>query len=191
MCKWLGRLMSGDKPLAPTIGAAIGPVPLEPDSPAQLDHSNNDDSKGFEVAPELISDHTDANELVKAALELAQLMGTNQVGQAWDQASPVMKRVIGRATFLDTVTAQRGSYGALTERRWASVSRYTVEASAQTPPGAYANVEFEVRFANRKVGREMVAFHLDERGTWRFSGYAITHPPAEPAVQYEPSERKP
>ena len=127
----------------------------------------------------MIDDHSndlDPDALLKAALDVAQQIGASNAGALWDQASPAMK--IDRDRFMDAVVIQRGSFGRVTERRWASINRFVCDGSGPQPPGCYANAVFDVRFASGKSGQELVAFHHDEDGVWRLSGYAMDHAPA-------------
>ncbi|WP_460711622.1 DUF4019 domain-containing protein [Lysobacter terrae] len=113
--------------------------------------------------------------LVKAALDVAQQIGTSNAGAVWDQASAITRTNIDRSRFVDAVVIQRGSFGRVTERRWSSINRYVSDGGGQQPPGSYANAVFDVRFASGKDGQELVAFHHDEDGVWRFSGYAMDY----------------
>lgn len=115
----------------------------------------------------------DPNTLANAGLQVAQLIDAGRAGEVWDGASALAKRSVDRKTFVGTITTQRKPLGAVTSRRWTGVSRHSTPGAAQLPPGMYANVEFETRFAADSTGHELVSFHQDEDGTWRLSGYVL------------------
>ncbi|WP_158983931.1 DUF4019 domain-containing protein [Lysobacter panacisoli] len=115
----------------------------------------------------------DPNTLANAALQALALVDGGRAGELWDGASAVAKRSVDRKKFVDTIAAQRKPLGAVSARRWTSVSRHSTAGNQQLPQGTYANVEFETRFAGNRTGLELVSLRQDEDGTWRLSGYVL------------------
>lgn len=116
-------------------------------------------------------------EMNQAALKVAQMIDTDQVGQVWDGASAVAKKAVVREAFVSQVMGERRRLGALVGRGAASVTRVKYGLGAQVPEGLYVNVSFPSRFANLvQPVRELVSFRLDEDKVWRLSGYSMRMP---------------
>lgn len=113
-------------------------------------------------------------DMTRAAQQVMQLVDANQVGQVYDGASAVMKRLVTRDEFVKQVTIDRNRLGKPASRGAAAVSRAQYPAGAQVPQGLYLNVATPTKFANApQPVRELVSFRLDEDKTWRVSGYSL------------------
>ncbi|HEX7324854.1 MAG TPA: DUF4019 domain-containing protein [Rhodanobacteraceae bacterium] len=114
--------------------------------------------------------------LEKYAESITAMIDNGQVGQVWDQASPVAKHVVTRADFVKAVDAERAKLGKVKSRKLLGVTR-SLSKGGKLPEGLYVNVNYETQFTNAaKPQRELVSFHLDNDKTWRLSGYTIENP---------------
>jgi len=113
-------------------------------------------------------------ELTNAATQVVQMIDANRVGEAWDVATDVVKRIVPRDSFVQQVTADRARLGAPTTRGQAVVTRTQFQEGGEVPAGLYINVAFPTTFANNaEPVRELVSFRLDEDQVWRLSGYSL------------------
>jgi len=112
-------------------------------------------------------------QMEQAALQVVQLVDQNKVGQIWDGASTVIKKMVSRDAFVHGVDADRNTVGTPTARNLAALT-YSESDGRKLPPGVFANVAFATRFANEKQPvRELVSFHLDNDHVWRVTGYTL------------------
>lgn len=112
-------------------------------------------------------------QMVQAALQVTQLIDQNKIGDVWDGASDVAKKIVSRDAFVKQISADRKTLGAVQTRTARAVSR-TQSKGGSTPAGLYINVVFATQFGNtRQLVRELVSFHLDADRTWRVSGYTV------------------
>ncbi|MEP6907502.1 MAG: DUF4019 domain-containing protein [Pseudoxanthomonas sp.] len=115
-------------------------------------------------------------EMTKAAAQVIQLVDQNKTGEVWEGASPVAKAVVTKEAFVQQITADRKTLGALAERKVVGVSRAFYEANNPQglPAGTYITVAYASKFANApQPVREIVSFHADDDKTWRVSGYSL------------------
>ena len=113
------------------------------------------------------------NAAVEAALQLAALVDAGRMGELWDGASPVVKRVAARNDFIEGITAARKRHAAVTARQWLAVRRQAHAGTQNVPAGHYVSVELQVALADGKQIRELVSLRMDEDGTARLSGYVV------------------
>ena len=115
-------------------------------------------------------------ELAKSAAQVIQLVDQNKTGEVWDGASAVAKAMVTKDAFVQQITADRKTLGALAERKQVGVSRTFYEANNPQglPAGTYVTVAYASKFANApQPVREIVSFHADNDKTWRVSGYSL------------------
>ncbi|KRA45113.1 DUF4019 domain-containing protein [Pseudoxanthomonas sp. Root630] len=110
---------------------------------------------------------------VDGALQVAALVDAGRAGELWDGASPVVKRVVARAVFIDGLAASRKPKGAVAGREWRVVRRQRHDGTQGVPAGHYVSVELLARLASGEQMRELVSLRLDEDGVARFSGYVV------------------
>lgn len=117
----------------------------------------------------------DATAMIRGGLEVLQMVDAGNTGELWDGAAPGAKKRVTRPDFIRQVTQARTPLGASQQRTWVAVNRQAVNNEDPDLAGQYVSVEYETRFANRTGGsaRELISFHLDRDGTWRFSGYVV------------------
>lgn len=114
-------------------------------------------------------------EMSDAAQQVLELVDAGRIGEVWDGASAVMKRVVPREEFVNQVSDERGRLGRPVDRGTAGVTRTQFPAGARVPQGMYVNVATPTRFQKSagQVVRELVSFRLDEDRVWRVSGYSV------------------
>ncbi|MDO5505110.1 MAG: DUF4019 domain-containing protein [Pseudoxanthomonas suwonensis] len=142
----------------PAVAGAQQPAPQAPAAPQQAAPSAAD---------------VDPTSLVRAALQVIQVVDRNQLGQLYDDASATAKRAVTREAFMNNVAAARQPLGAPASRVWWSVTRQVVPAGGQAPAGNYMSVRFATQFSGGRTMAELVSFRLDEDGTWRLAGYVV------------------
>lgn len=115
------------------------------------------------------------SDMVRGGLQAMQLIDQNRTGELWTNASAGAKTQVSAASFSADVGKARAALGAPRERVWTNVSRLTMKNPDPAIAGTYVNVEYQTRFTNRPDAtvQEMVSFHLDRDGVWRFSGYVL------------------
>ncbi|MGJ7495090.1 DUF4019 domain-containing protein [Variovorax sp. RT4R15] len=119
----------------------------------------------------------EASDMVRGGLQVIQLVDQAKIGELWDGAAPAAKKRVARADFMAQVSKLRGPLGMPLQRTWVAINRQVVADSDADLAGQYVSVEYETRFtntaANRASMRELVSFHMDRDGIWRFSGYVL------------------
>lgn len=115
------------------------------------------------------------SDMVRGGLQAMQLVDQNRTGELWANASAGAKAQVSSEAFAADVGKARAPLGAPRERTWTTVGRLTMKNPDPAIAGTYVNVEYQTRFANRPDAtvQEMVSFHLDRDGVWRFSGYVL------------------
>jgi len=114
-----------------------------------------------------------ASEMVAASLQAIQMIDQNRAAELWDGATPAARKRLGRAEFVNQLTQQRSPLGAPQQRTWVAINRQMVTDADAELAGQYLSVEYETRFAAAASKRELVSFHLERDGVWRFSGYFL------------------
>lgn len=108
------------------------------------------------------------------AVQVAQSIDQNRIGEVWDGASEIGKKAASRATFVQTISNDRKSVGALKSRTLAAVVPMQSTGKGTTPAGTYINVVFATQFTNTKQPvRELISYHLDADNQWRLAGYTL------------------
>ena len=119
----------------------------------------------------------EASDMVRGGLQVIQLVDQGKTGELWDGAAPAAKKRVARADFMAQISKLRGPLGMPLQRTWVAINRQVVADSDADLAGQYVSVEYETRFtntaANRASMRELVSFHMDRDGVWRFSGYVL------------------
>ena len=115
----------------------------------------------------------DANSLIEAGARVARIVDEGKAGDLWDGASAVVKQMVPRQRFTDTVAAAREPLGPAASRAWASVTRTTSPGTPELPAGQYVTVQYDTSFGAGKTAKEMISFRLDDDKTWRITGYVI------------------
>jgi len=115
------------------------------------------------------------SDMVRGGLQAIQMIDQAKVGELWDGAAAGARKRAPRADFIGQVTKARSPLGAAQQRTWVAVNRQVVNDADTDLTGQYVSVEYETRFANKPAAmvRELVSFHLDRDGVWRFSGYVL------------------
>jgi len=110
----------------------------------------------------------------QAGWQVMHMMDFGQMGEIWDAASEVMKRLVTRDQFVRQITAERMRLGAVVERARPEITRSASDGHDATPAGLYLNVMSTTRFAHEtKPVKELVSFRYDEDQTWRVTGYSL------------------
>jgi hypothetical protein len=118
--------------------------------------------------------HEQNVEMADAAQQVLALVDAGRIGEVWDGASAVMKRVVPRDEFINQVSGERNRLGKPVDRGKAGVSRSQFPAGARVPQGMYVNVATPTRFLKSpEPVRELVSFRFDEDRIWRVSGYSV------------------
>ncbi len=123
----------------------------------------------------------DANRIITAAQQVAQLVDAGKSGEVWEGSSTAAKGKVDKEAFVRQTTTMRSPLGQPVSRVWASVIRQSVPVPAAgaaqpgnaPPPGAYITVRFATRFSAGRTMSELISFRLDEGGTWRVAGYTL------------------
>jgi hypothetical protein len=115
------------------------------------------------------------SDMVRGGLQAIQMVDQAKVGELWDGAAAGARKRAPRADFIGQVTKARAPLGAAQQRTWVAINRQVVNDADADLTGQYVSVEYETRFANKPAAmvRELVSFHLDRDGVWRFSGYVL------------------
>lgn len=113
-------------------------------------------------------------DMVRGGLQAIQMVDQNRTGELWDGAAPAARKRVSRNDFMSQVAQVRTPLGAAQQRTWVSINRQVVADPDAELAGQYLSVEYETRFAAGSASRrELVSFHLDRDGIWRFSGYVL------------------
>lgn len=116
---------------------------------------------------------TQNTNMVRAALQTAQLIDQGKAGLVWDAASGIARQAATREAFVNQIARDRNTLGQLQSRQNVAVTRLRANGEA-LPAGYYINVVFASRFANGgQPVRELVSFHLDNDKVWRVTGYTL------------------
>ncbi len=114
-------------------------------------------------------------DMVRGGMQAIQMVDQNRVGELWDGATPGARKRVSRADFVSQLAKTRTPLGAAQQRTWVSITRQMLTDADAELAGQYVSVEYETRFAGSSPAtrRELVSFHLDSDGIWRFSGYFL------------------
>jgi hypothetical protein len=151
---------------APAQQVPMPPPPLQPSAqPASAQQSNPQQQAALKKQDAEIAD---------AARQVLALVDAGRIGEVWDGASAVMKRLVPRDEFINQVGSDRDRLGKPVDRAEPDVSRTQFPAGARVPQGMYVNVATPTRF-EKSPGpvRELVSFRFDEDRIWRVSGYSV------------------
>lgn len=113
--------------------------------------------------------------MVQGAQQAAQLIDQNRIGELWDGAALATRQRVARDGFVADISAARSRVGAARQRAWVAINRQSVGEGNDNIAGQYVSVEFESRFSANpgRSQRELLSFHLERDGNWRFSGYVL------------------
>ncbi len=118
-----------------------------------------------------------ASDMVRGALQAVQLVDQARTGELWDGATPAARQQVSRSDFIAQVARARAPLGTAVQRSWVTINRQVIANANADLAGQYVSVEYETRFSNsapeRPTQRELLSFHLDRDGIWRFSGYVL------------------
>ncbi|MET3654857.1 DUF4019 domain-containing protein [Dyella japonica] len=113
-------------------------------------------------------------EMIAAAIAVAQKVDKNKTGEVWDAASAVAKSVSTRDAFVKQITKDRQSLGTVISRTVTVVTHSQSNGSQSIPAGMYISVHFNTQFSKTKQPvRELVSFHQDADRVWRLAGYSV------------------
>lgn len=117
----------------------------------------------------------ESSDMVRGGLQAIQMIDQAKVGDLWDGAAAGARKRAPRADFINLVTKARAPLGAAQQRTWVAINRQVLNDADADLAGQYVSVEYETRFADKSTTmvRELVSFHLDRDGVWRFSGYVL------------------
>ncbi|VTU39605.1 DUF4019 domain-containing protein [Variovorax sp. PBL-E5] len=115
------------------------------------------------------------SDMVRGGLQVVQMIDQNKAGELWDGAAAGAKTHVNRADFISQIAKVRTPLGGALQRTWVAINRQVVGNGDAELAGQYVSVEYETRFAGKAPGtrHELVSFHLDNDGVWRFSGYVL------------------
>lgn len=107
----------------------------------------------------------------EAAARWLALVDAGQWDATWDALAPAVRQQIGKADFVDSVSAVRNRYGAVKARRARTVT--FTHSLPGTPPGDYVVLQYDTDFANGARAIETVTPMRTADGGWQVSGYYV------------------
>jgi len=132
------------------------------------------DSKADALARQQAGLARQDEQMRQAGWQVMYLVDFGQMGDIWDQASQVMKRLVMREEFVRQIVTERSKLGAVVERGWPEITRSVSDGSNGTPAGLYLNVISTTRFMHESMPvEELVSFRYDEDQVWRVTGYSL------------------
>lgn len=108
-------------------------------------------------------------EATAAALEFLAVVDAGDYERTWVEAGPLLRQTDTKIGWLMLLRTSRAALGDLRERKRLGVG--FVSKVRGGPPGRYAGVAFEGRFANTTV-QEHVPLQFHD-GQWKITGYHI------------------
>jgi len=110
----------------------------------------------------------------QAGWQVMHMVDFGQMGDLWDAASEVMKRLVVREDFVRQIVTERVRLGAVVERSRPEITRSASDGRDSSPAGLYLNVMSTTRFAHEsRPVKELVSFRYDEDQVWRVTGYSL------------------
>lgn len=127
---------------------------------------------------------TSADELLRDADAVLQQIDAAHGSVLWDNAAPFIKAKFPEPQFVAQLQRTRQSFGVVTTRGWASVTRLQYANDHDIPDGLYANVDYASHTADGKSVFELVSFRLESDNQWHMTGYNVRLTQSNnPAVQ--------
>jgi uncharacterized protein DUF4019 len=114
---------------------------------------------------------TSADELLGDATQVLQQIDADHYDAVWQNAAPFIHEKMSQDQFVDHIRVGRHSFGAVSNRGWASVTRIRYTKVSGIPDGLYANVDFSTTLTDGRTLFEMLSFQLESDGQWRLTGY--------------------
>jgi hypothetical protein len=118
---------------------------------------------------------TDEETAALAAKDWLATLDRADFAASWAAASPLMRSRSEQGGFVKAVAAARTDAGAFVERKVAAAA--VKKDPPEAPPGTYARVTFDARFAAVPAALETVTLHEDDDGRWRMVGYRVDPAP--------------
>jgi len=110
----------------------------------------------------------------QAGWQVMHMVDFGQMGDIWDAASEVMKRLVAREDFVSRIVTDRVRLGRVVERSRPEITRSASDGRDSSPAGLYLNVMSTTRFAHEsRLVKELVSFRYDEDQVWRVVGYSF------------------
>lgn len=100
-----------------------------------------------------------------------ELVDIGKYKESWEQASPVFKTKIAEAEWLQTITANRASRGAVTARYIATAG--SAKSLSGLPDGEYIVLQFYTTFTAKGLALETITLAKSSDGAWLVSQYSI------------------
>ncbi|HEY6459927.1 MAG TPA: DUF4019 domain-containing protein, partial [Polyangiaceae bacterium] len=125
--------------------------------------------------PIVVPPVTDEETAVVAAKDWLATVDRADFAGSWAAASPLMRSRSEQGGFVKAVAAARTDAGAFVERKVAGAA--VKKDPPEAPPGTYARVTFDARFAAVPAALETVTLHQDDDGHWRMVGYRVDPAP--------------
>jgi len=141
----------------PSLGSTPQPPAAAPKAPA----------KDEGVQPTLRDDR----DVIDASTKWLALLDSGKMGEAWDVASPYLKKQVTRKRWVDGLRDMRKPFGKLQSRSPEKFAR--AHEMPDAPQGDYAIVEFQSTFAQGKRATEQIVWIFGSDEVWRVSGYYI------------------
>lgn len=113
-----------------------------------------------------------ADELLSDAARVLQQLDSDHYDGVWQNAAPFIREKMTEEQFADSLRLARQSFGVVSKRGWASVTRIRYTKISGVPDGLYANVDFTTTLTDGRALFEMLSFQLESDGQWRLTGYA-------------------
>jgi hypothetical protein len=99
------------------------------------------------------------------------ILDAGKFEESWDAASPSLKGLVEKASWVKFGTGLRSTLGTVVSRTQFSASATSTVPSA--PPGTYVEIEFRSIYSNRSPVIEDVVEMMCRDGKWRVAGYHV------------------
>jgi len=117
----------------------------------------------------------DPAEFAKIALLIVNAVTHGGAPQVWDASSPVMKTIVSRDLFVQSMQQRTASAGELKNLTWRSIIRVQMaQPQGQLPAGSYLSVAVSGVGSNNQQVVQTVSFHLDDDQRWRLIGISAS-----------------
>ncbi|MCE7914473.1 MAG: DUF4019 domain-containing protein [Nitrosomonas sp. PRO4] len=100
-----------------------------------------------------------------------ELIDNGKYRESWERASTLFKTKTAEAEWVQTVTANRASRGAVTARYIATAS--SAKSLSGLPDGEYIVLQFYTTFAAKGLALEAITLAKSSDGAWLVSQYSI------------------
>jgi hypothetical protein len=92
-------------------------------------------------------DQRDQN-VSQAALNIVRFIDGDKIGEIWDTASQMGKKIISRDDFIKKIAQERSALGTPGMRMPMGLKHLHFDGTGNLPAGAFINVAFDTQFSN-------------------------------------------